>query len=50
MSHETVEAAHGVRTDLSVGNTGAGGHRRLDERFYLRFPTVFRLILGDHDA
>jgi len=41
-----MEAVRGVQTDLSDRNTSASRRRRLDERFYLHFPAVFRLVTG----
>jgi hypothetical protein len=44
MSQENVEIVRGVRIALSLPSEKAGRRRSLDERLYLRFPALYRLL------
>jgi ketosteroid isomerase-like protein len=44
MSQETVEVVRGVRIALSPVGEKASQRRTLDERVFLRFPALFRLL------
>jgi ketosteroid isomerase-like protein len=45
MSRENVESVRGVRIALSLSEK-AGQRRSLDERLFVRFPALFRLLAG----
>ena len=44
MSQEGVEVVSGVRYPVSVPSERAGQRRSLDERLFVRFPALFRLL------
>jgi len=44
MSQENVETVRGVRIALSLPSESAGQRRSLDERLFVRFPALYRLL------
>jgi hypothetical protein len=44
MSQENVEIVRGVRHRLSLPSERVGQHRSLDERLFVRFPALYRLL------
>jgi ketosteroid isomerase-like protein len=46
MSQENVEVVRGTRTSLTPLNERASQRRSLDERLFIRFPALFRLLAG----
>ena len=46
MSQENVEIVRGARIALPSHGEGAGQRRSLDERLFVRFPALYRLLVG----
>ena len=46
MSQENVEVVRGARIALPSHGEGAGQRRSLDERLFVRFPALYRLLVG----
>jgi hypothetical protein len=46
MSQESVEVASGVRSAVSRSSQKASRHRSLDERIFVRFPSLYRALAG----
>jgi ketosteroid isomerase-like protein len=44
MSQENVQTVHGVRYRISLPSEGLSQRRTLDERLFLRFPALYRLL------
>ena len=44
MSQENVENVRGVRYRVSLPSEGASQRRSLDDRLFVRFPALFRLL------
>ena len=46
MSQENVEVVRGARIALAYRGEGASQRRSLDERLFVRFPALYRLLVG----
>jgi hypothetical protein len=46
MSQENSKTVRGVRYRISLPHERAGARRTLDERVYVRFPTLFEMLAG----